>query len=304
MRIAQLSLGSGEVHAALVVGNDIVDVADPASGLVGTAEFLDRALATGRSIQDLLSQRLTAGGGARYARDPLLAGEEVRGARLAAPITPRDAWGCGVTYKRSAEFRDGETKSTAQGMYDYVYSAERPETFWKGSAAHCVGPFDSISIRRDSIFTAPEPELALVLDRTGAIVGFTCANDVSAWDIERENPLYLPQSKIFLGCLAIGPVIVTPDEAGSGMDLDLRCRILRDGVAIFDGSVNTAQIGRTFEQLIAFLTRDNPIGNGTVVCTGTGVIAERQHALRDKDTVEITIEKIGRIANPVRQLAG
>jgi 2-dehydro-3-deoxy-D-arabinonate dehydratase len=305
MRIAQLKLSGGEVHAALVAGDEIVDVADPAAGLTGIADFLDRAVTTGRPLSDLLQQRLNAGGGSRWPSERLLAGEEVRGARVTMPITPRDAWGCGVTYKRSAEFRDEETTgSSTKGMYDYVYSAERPETFWKGNAAHCVGPFEPISIRRDSEFTAPEPELALVLDKSGQIVGFTVADDVSAWDIERENPLYLPQSKIFLGCLSIGPVIVTPDELGTGMDLDLRCRILRGGSAIFDGSVNTSRIGRTFEQLVDFLTRDNPIGNGTIVCTGTGVIAEREHALRDGDVVEITIDRIGTVANPVRKLGG
>jgi 2-dehydro-3-deoxy-D-arabinonate dehydratase len=303
MRIAQLKLAGGEVHAALVVGDEVVDVADPAAGLTGTADFLDRAVETGRSLPELLDKQLAAGAGTRWPAERLLAGEEVRGARLTAPITPRDAWGCGVTYKRSAEFRDEETSGTStKGMYDYVYSAERPEIFWKGTAAHCVGPFEPISIRRDSEFTAPEPELALVLDRNGGLIGFTAADDVSAWDIERENPLYLPQSKIFVGCLAIGPVIVTPDEAGSGMDLDLRCRILRGEQAIFDGSVNTSRIGRSFEQLIEYLTRDNAIGNGTIVCTGTGVIAEREHALRTGDVVEITIDKIGRIANPVRKL--
>lgn len=302
MRIAQVRLPGDEIHAAILAGEEVVDVADPAVGLTGVADFLDRAVESGRPVAELLGQRLQSGGGARWPAEPLLAGETIVGARLAFPITPREAWGCGVTYKRSAEFRDEDAAGTTKGIYDYVYSAERPETFYKGTAAHCVGPFDPISVRRDSTFTAPEPELALVLDRNGAIVGFTVADDVSAWDIERENPLYLPQSKIFLGCLAIGPVIVTPDEAGTGMDLDLRCRILRDGQAIFDGSVNTSRIGRTFEQLIEFLTRDNPIPNGTVVCTGTGVIAERQHALRDGDVVEIAVDRIGKIANPVRQL--
>ena len=304
MRIAQLRLPDGQIHAAVVAGDEVVDVADPAAGLTGTADFLDRALESGRPVGELLERRLAAGGGTHWPSERLLAGDDVRGVRLAAPITPRDAWGCGVTYKRSAEFRDEETTGTGtKGMYDYVYSAERPETFWKGGPNHCVGPFDPVSIRRDSEFTAPEPELALVLDRNGGLVGFTVADDVSAWDIERENPLYLPQSKIFVGCLSIGPVIVTPDELGSGMDLDLRCRILRGGAAIFDGSVNTSRIGRSFEQLIEYLTRDNAIGNGTICCTGTGVIAEREHALRDGDVVEITIDRIGRIANPVRKLA-
>jgi 2-dehydro-3-deoxy-D-arabinonate dehydratase len=303
MRIGQLRLDDGQVHAAVVVDQEIVDVADPDAGLSGVAELLDRALETGRRLEQVLEQRLASGGGTRRPVEPLLAGEAVSGARLAMPITPREAWGCGVTYKRSAEFRDEDAAKTTKGIYDYVYHAERPETFYKGNAAHCVGPFESICVRSDSVFTAPEPELALVVDARGGLVGFTCANDVSAWDIERENPLYLPQSKIFQGCLAIGPLIVTPDELGSGMDLDLRCRIVRGGTAILDGSVNTSQIGRTFEQLIEFLTRDNPIGNGTVVCTGTGVIAERQHALQPGDVVEIRISGIGTLANPVRKLA-
>jgi 2-dehydro-3-deoxy-D-arabinonate dehydratase len=303
VRIGQIRLPDDRIHAAVVQGDELVDVADPAAGLSGVADFLDRALETGRRLEQVLELRLAAGGGTRYPLAALLAGEAARGARLAMPITPREAWGCGVTYQRSAEFRDEDAAGTVRGIYDYVYHAERPETFYKGNAAHCVGPFEPISVRRDSTFTAPEPELALVLDRDGRVVGFTCADDVSAWDIERENPLYLPQSKIFLGCLSIGPLIVTPDELGSGMDLDLRCRILRDGRAILDGSVNTSRIGRTFEQLVEFLTRDNPIGNGTVVCTGTGVIAEREHALREGDRVEITISGIGTLVNPVRKLA-
>jgi 2-dehydro-3-deoxy-D-arabinonate dehydratase len=304
VRIAQLKLADGSVHAAVASGDEIVDVADRDVGLTGVADFLDRAVDSGRPIAELLEQRLASGGGARFPAEALLAGQSVGGARLTMPITPREAWGCGVTYKKSAEFRDEETTGTGtRGIYDYVYSADRPETFYKGGSAHCAGPFEPICIRRDSEFTAPEPELALVIDQRGGIVGYTCADDVSAWDIERENPLYLPQSKIFRGCLSIGPLIVTPDEAGSGMDLDLRCRILRGGAAIFDGSINTSRIGRSFEQLIDFLTRDNPIGNGTVVCTGTGVIAERQHALRDGDEVEIVISKIGRLVNPVVKLA-
>jgi 2-dehydro-3-deoxy-D-arabinonate dehydratase len=303
MRIAQVRLASGAVHAAVVRGDEVVDVSDAATGLTGVADFLDRAVDTSRPIAELLEQRLASGGGARWPAARLLADEEVAGARLTMPITPREGWGCGVTYKKSAEFRDEDAGKTAKGIYDYVYSAPRPETFYKGNAAHTVGPFEPICIRRDSEFTAPEPELALVIDRNGGIVGFTVANDVSAWDIERENPLYLPQSKIFLGCLAIGPVIVTPDEAGTGMDLDLRCRILRGDAAIFDGSVNTSRIGRSFEQLIEYLTRDNPIGNGSIVCTGTGVIAEREHALQEGDKVEISISKIGTLVNPVRKLA-
>ena len=143
MRIAQLRLADGGVHAAVVRGDDVVDVSDAAVGLTGVADFLDRAVESGRPVAELLERRLASGAGARFPAEPLLAGQAARGARLTMPITPREAWGCGVTYKKSAEFRDEETTgSSTRGIYDYVYSAERPETFYKGGAAHCAGPFE------------------------------------------------------------------------------------------------------------------------------------------------------------------
>src|SRR5579864_5791931 len=127
------------------------------------------------------------------------------------PIHPPEVWGCGCTYETSASFRDAE-HGTREGMYAHVYREPRPEIFFKGTARVCVGTGQAIGIRSDSKFTAPEPELAVVLGSNGAIVGYTLANDVSAWDIERENPLYLPQSKIYTGACALGPAIVTADS--------------------------------------------------------------------------------------------
>ena len=126
------------------------------------------------------------------------------------PIHAPEVWACGCTYETSASFRDAE-HGTREGMYAHVYREARPEIFFKGTARVCVGPTDAIGIRCDSQFTAPEPELALVLGSKGSIVGYTLANDVSAWDIERENALYLPQSKVYERCCALGPVIVTAD---------------------------------------------------------------------------------------------
>src|SRR5206468_181595 len=122
------------------------------------------------------------------------------------PLSPTEVWACGCTYETSASFRDAE-HGTREGMYAHVYRGERPEAFFKGTARVCVGPGQGIGMRVDSKFTAPEPELAVVLGSGGRIVGFTLANDVSAWDIERENALYLTQSKVYDGCCALGPVI-------------------------------------------------------------------------------------------------
>jgi 2-dehydro-3-deoxy-D-arabinonate dehydratase len=170
------------------------------------------------------------------------------------PIHPPEVWGCGCTYESSATFRDAE-HGTREGFYAAVYRGERPEVFFKGTARVCVGPGESIGIRSDSRFTAPEPELALVLGTGGRILGYTLANDVSAWDIERENPLYLTQSKIYAACCALGPVIVTASEIPDPKNLDMTCRITRGDRVTFEGAVNTARLGRSLETLVAFLTR-------------------------------------------------
>lgn len=298
MQITQIVYPNGDIHAAVVEGDRVVDVASSVAR--GTHEYIALATRQGRSLADAIVGARSSAGGQSFTLADVTSGAD--GPRLTIPLNPPEVWGCGVTYKKSAEFRDEDAGNTTKGIYDYVYSAPRPEIFFKATASRCVGPDEPIAVRSDSEFTAPEPELAMVLDAGGHIVGFTVADDVSAWDIERENPLYLPQSKIYLGCCALGPVLVTPDEVGDANNLNLTCRILRQGNAIFEGEVNTSRIGRTFEQLIHYLTLDNPIPDGTVVCTGTGVIAERQHALQDGDVVEITVEKIGTLRNPVRKL--
>ena len=135
------------------------------------------------------------------------------------------------------------------------------------------------------------------------IVGFTICNDVSAWDLERDNPLYLPQSKIFTGCCALGPAILTAASGPDPYDLDISCRILRGGEVIYSDSTNSGRIGRRFEELNEYLYRDNPIPPGTVVSTGTGIMVPNEYALRDGDTVEIEIAGIGILSNPAVKLS-
>lgn len=293
MRLGQIALPSGGAHAGLVEGDAVIDISGPRGETV--LDLLRRASTEGRPLAEVVAD---APRGNRYSLRALI--DAATGApRLAIPIHPPEVWGCGVTYRRSAEFRDEDAQTTARGIYDQVYTSARPEIFFKATAARCVGPGEPIRVRADSSFTAPEPELALVLDRNGQIVGYTIANDVSAWDIERENPLYLPQSKIFQGCCALGPTIVTPDEAGDGRGLRLNCRIHRGGRTIFEGDVSTDRIGRTFGELIHYLMLDNPIPDGTVVLTGTGVIVTHEHALAPGDVVEIEVERLGVLRNPV-----
>jgi 2-dehydro-3-deoxy-D-arabinonate dehydratase len=217
-------------------------------------------------------------------------------AEPAIPLIPREVWACGCTYEASSSFRDAE-HGTREGFYAHVYREPRPEIFFKGTARVCVGPNTVIGLRADAKFTAPEPELALILGSRGTVVGYTIANDVSAWDIERENPLYLPQSKVYTACCSLGPYIVTADEIPDPYSLEMRCTIRRGDNVLFDGSVSTSKIHRKFDTLIEYLLRANPVPAGSVLLTGTGIIVTEESALQPGDVVTIEVPGIGTLTN-------
>ncbi len=220
-----------------------------------------------------------------------------QGASPIIPIHPREVWACGCTYAQSAEFRDAE-HGTREGFYAHVYREPRPEIFFKGTARICVGPRRPIGIRPDSNFTAPEPELAVILGSKGRVLGYTLANDVSAWDIERENPLYLPQSKIYQASCALGPVIVTADELQDPYNVQMACVIERGGQTIYQGEVNTSRLNRKIDTLLEFLLRANPVPCGSVLLTGTGIIVTEDARLQPGDIVRIRVPEIGELSNP------
>jgi 2-dehydro-3-deoxy-D-arabinonate dehydratase len=215
------------------------------------------------------------------------------------PLDAPEVWGAGVTYKRSAVERDEDSQTD---IYTRVYFSDRPELFFKATLPRCSPPFGEIGIRSDSTFTATEPEVAVVVGDGNEPIAFTLCNDVSAWDIERENPLYLPQSKIFLGCCAFGPMLVTREQIGDPYAIEVTCRIIRNGTVIFEGSASTAQMNRRFDDLIAFLRRNNPIPVGTLLTTGTGIMPPPEAALREGDIVEMESPQLGKLVNFVRQL--
>ncbi len=223
-------------------------------------------------------------------------------APMTMPLTPREVWAVGCSYEASSSFRDAE-HGTREGFYAHVYTAPRPEIFFKGTARVCVGPGEAIGIRPDSTFTAPEPELGVILGTGGSVIGYTLANDVSAWDIERENPLYLPQSKVYDKCCALGPVIVTPDEITDPYNLQMTCTIKRGDKILFEGSSSTSRLGRKIEDLIEYLLRANAVPRGSVLLTGTGIIATQEAALMAGDVCTITIPEIGELSNPVELLS-
>jgi len=219
---------------------------------------------------------------------------------LLLPVVAPEVWAAGVTYERSREARLAET--TTVGLYDKIYDAERPELFLKATASRCVGPNAPIGIRADSRWTVPEPELAVVLGEEGQILGYTLGNDMSARDIEGENPLYLPQTKIYRACCSFGPTILVIDEAVEGR-LTLWCRIERRGREVFRGEVSTSRIRRPISELVAFLRRANDIPPMTVLLTGTGIVPPDEFACEEGDVIEIGSDEIGVLRNPTARVA-
>lgn len=221
---------------------------------------------------------------------------------LKIPVKPVEIWAAGVTYLRSRQARESETKT--KGLYDYVYEATRPEIFLKDTGLRCKGPNEEVAVRSDSKWSVPEPELTVLCDGETKIVGYTAGNDVSSRDIEGENPLYLPQAKVYRGSSSIGPVIVTPDEVKDPRSLEIRMKIKRNKRQVFEGSTNTSQMKRSVQELLSFLKRDNVLSTFTMLMTGTSIVPPDDFTLQTGDEVEIEIENIGTLINPVKKLPG
>jgi 2-dehydro-3-deoxy-D-arabinonate dehydratase len=234
------------------------------------------------------------------------------GAALAAPIDRQEVWAAGVTYLRSKEARMEESEGGGS-FYDRVYAAERPELFLKATPSRVVGPNEAIRIRRDAAWSVPEPEVALVISAGGRseatqgaahslrIVGYTVGNDVSSRDIEGENPLYLPQAKVYRQCCALGPVILLEEERRGHRNFDVRLTIERRGELIFRGETSTSQMKRRFDELVAYLGRDNLFPDGAFLLTGTGIVPPDDFSLQAGDVVAIDVPEIGTLSNPVVQ---
>ena len=219
---------------------------------------------------------------------------------LLPPVDEQEVWAAGVTYAWSREARVREARS--KEVYVRVYEAERPELFFKSTGQKVVGPNDWIGLRGDSHWNVPEPELALVLNPRMQIVGYTVGNDVSSRDIEGENPLYLPQAKIYRHSCALGPVITLGDENVDNHKRIIRLTILRDGAPVFQGDTSTAEIHRSLAELVGYLGRYNDFPCGAVLLTGTGIVPPDDFTLQDKDEVLIEIEGFGLLCNSVRQM--
>jgi 2-dehydro-3-deoxy-D-arabinonate dehydratase len=275
-RLVRLRDGDGRVRAGAAdgVSIDVFDGDDPLVLLDGLPEPVDRVEALDEDTLELPSPW-----------------------RLLAPVAAPETWAAGVTYERSRDARIAE--SQVENVYDMVYDAQRPELFLKDAAGRrTVGPGDAIGVRGDATWSVPEPELALVLDAGGRPLAVTIGNDVSSRDIEGANPLYLPQAKVYAGACALGPALVVPEDWAEPFAIEL---VVSEpgGAVVFEGRTSTASMRRSFDELVGYLARDNPVARGTVLLTGTGLVPPDDVSLAPGQRVAIHVPGIGTLVNEV-----
>ncbi|GAA3533619.1 fumarylacetoacetate hydrolase family protein [Nonomuraea rosea] len=260
-------------------GEQVVEL----SGITTVGELL-------RLSSDELRERCAAADG------PAHPSASVR--RLAPVDGLMEVWAAGVTYRRSREARVLESERAAD-VYELVYDAERPELFFKSVAWKVSGDGGRISVRADSGIDVPEPELGLVLNSAGEIVGYTVVDDVSSRTIEGVNPLYLPQAKIYLGACAVGPAIRPAWEVADPYALDITLTIARAGETVWDGKASTSQLNRRLDDLAGYLYRADSFPDGAVLSTGTCLVPDLPFTLQDGDTVAIGIAELGTLTTTV-----
>ncbi len=221
-------------------------------------------------------------------------------ARLLPPIDGQEVWAAGVTYKRSQTARMEESEA-AKDCYDRVYESPRPELFFKATPHRVRGTWDALRIRSDAQWNVPEPELALVLNPKMEIVGFTIGNDMSSRDIEGENPLYLPQAKVYDQCCGLGPWVTLRESMPPREEIEIGMEIHRGAEIVFEGQTAVTEMARSFEDLVGWLARDNSFPRGAFLLTGTGIVPTSEFTLRRGDRVDIAITGIGVLSNHIVQ---
>lgn len=286
MQLCKIQLGSGEVKVGMVVDDHV--------RLLRLDGFFGM-----RTLSDILHAE-NPQAVAQDQVDESASSLPLEDQTLLAPIDQQEVWAAGVTYKRSQEARERESVGAAK-FYDLVYSAPRPELFFKAPAYRVSGPGERVHIRRDSRWSVPEPELALVISPRLELVGFTIGNDMSARDIEGENPLYLPQAKMYDGACALGPVVTLAAAMPPLPKITIRLLIERGGKQVFDGATSLDKFHRKFEDLIAWLGKETSFPNGAILLTGTGIVPPDDFTLATGDLVHIDVAGIGRLSNRVEQ---
>ena len=288
MKLARIRLNDGSQRVAVVHDN--------------TVQPLDLTqIDECHSLMDILNSA-DPSGLARFLLKPDTKVVESADVQFLAPIDQQEVWAAGVTYKRSQVARMEESESAAS-HYDKVYTADRPELFFKATPNRVSGPGQALRVRSDSSWSVPEPEFTLVINKHGKIVGYTIGNDMSARDIEGENPLYLPQAKFYKQCAGLGPCIQLAEGPLNQDAVDIQLEIRRGGKTISKDATKLSQMKRTPEELVAWLFRENELPNGAFLMTGTGIVPEDNFTLEDGDEVSITITGIGTLTSPIVKAA-
>lgn len=267
-------------------GETTYDITSARPSVTGFDELAHVAHVADESV-DEITRRLTAAAETRAAPDD---------AAVSVPVLVDEVWAAGVTYEISEQAREAE--SGRPEMYLDAYGADRPEIFFKATRDRVVAPGDAVGIRSDSEWDVPEPELGIVLHH-GDIVGYTIGSDMSSRSIEGENPLYLPQAKVYDRSCSLGPCVVSPEELGDPHSLEMSMTIDRDGERLYEESTSTGEMVRTCEELVSYLNRHNTVPQTTVLLTGTSLVPDDGFTLEAGDDISITIEAIGRLENTV-----
>jgi len=277
---------AGESCVVADDGTETYDLSSVDGGPDSLVELFRAAAMTERSIDDVARARIDDAESV-----------DISGADVETPVHAEEVWASGVTYEISEEARQEESEDP--DVYFNVYRSDRPEVFMKATPSRTVGPNAEVGIRADSEWDVPEPELGVVIHE-GEIVGYTVGNDVSSRSIEGENPLYLPQAKVYDRCCSFGPCVASTETVEDPHDLEMTMTIRRDGEAVYEDSTNTDQMVRSCEELTSYLTRHNVVPETTVLLTGTALVPDSDFTLRPGDEVEINIEEIGTLFNGVR----
>jgi 2-dehydro-3-deoxy-D-arabinonate dehydratase len=228
--------------------------------------------------------------------EPIADGQRLDATTLLAPIDEQEVWAAGVTYERSLEARVEESRQP--DVYDRVYEADRPELFFKATAPRVLGPGAAGGIRPDSAWDVPEAEVGIVLDANGRVWGYTIGDDLLSRSIEGENPLYLPQAKVYDGSCVLGPWIVPKADVDPPFDVSLR--VEREGAAVFKADTSTAKMARDFDELARWLTAAMSFPSGAVLLTGTGIVPDTDFTLRHGDVVHIAVTGLGTLTHGIK----
>jgi len=305
MKLVQFVLPENVTRLGILINNEVHDITPMLpEGKENFIYLLEKAVEQNISVSEFLRNIVNPvdlKSLDTYLYDELYIPPNSNKPYLTVPFSPPEVWCAGVTYMRSREAREFET--VAKSIYDRVYDAERPEIFLKATSQRIVGTNDWVGLRSDSNWIVPEPELGLVIDAAGNIVGYLIGNDMSSRDIEGENPLYLPQAKFFKNACSLGPILALAEEISNPLDLNISCKIIRNDETVFEQTANTSQLKRSLEELVSFLKRDNHLWHGTVLLTGTCIVPPDDFTLVDNDVIEIAIDNLGILCNVAKKIS-